>query len=103
MVAINAGKGVRAPLGKAKEGEDLQGFKDSAGTSKLLPKTIELGMRRLSRRSTGLEGIFWLRVSPPVSEVTAGKSLQSPSAPSECCFWDYFCLTPKAIASEAAT
>lgn len=50
------GKGVRAPLGKAKEGEDLEGFKNGAGTPKLFPKTIELGMRRLPRRSTGLGG-----------------------------------------------
>lgn len=73
MVATSIRKGVRAPLGKAKE-EDLEGFKDSAGTSKLLPKTIELGMRRFPRRSTGLEGNFWLRVSIPVSQ-EAGKSL----------------------------
>lgn len=52
----STGKGVRAPLGKAEEGEDLEGFKNSAGAPKLFPKTIELGMRRLPRRSTGLGG-----------------------------------------------
>lgn len=71
-MATSPGKGVRAPLGKAKEGEDLEGFKNSAGTPKL---TTELGMRKIPRSSTGLEGIFWLSVSPPVSQVMAGKSL----------------------------